>query len=95
MMSAFACGAAHLQLLLPLHGELFERLDNDSRVGAVVDENGRAPHPRLQVVDGQWDVLRVVLKKTEKERRCHERETRTLSITLLLIDPFQKFVVNY
>lgn len=57
----------HLQLLLSLQGKLFERLDDDSRVGAVVHKNGRAPHPRLQVVDGQRDVLGVVLRKRRRE----------------------------
>lgn len=57
----------HLQLLLSLQGKLFERLDDDSRVGAVVHKNGRAPHPRLQVVDGQRDVLGVVLRKRRQE----------------------------
>lgn len=62
------CAAAHLQLLLSLQGELFKRLDDDSRVGAVVDENGRAPHPSLQVVDGQRDVLGIVLRERKRER---------------------------
>lgn len=65
-MRAFVCAAAHLQLLLSLQGELFKRLDDDPCVGAVVDENGRAPHPRLQVVDGQRDVLGVVLENKAK-----------------------------
>lgn len=68
----FVRAAAHLQLLLSLQGELFERLDNDSRVGAVVDKNGRAPHPRLQVVDGQRDVLGVVLKGKTREREMRK-----------------------
>lgn len=59
---------AHLQLLLPLQGKLFEGLDNDPGVGAVVDEDGRAAHPRLQVVDGQRDVLGVVLGKINRGR---------------------------
>lgn len=66
-LSVFICAAAHLQLLLSLQGELFEGLDNDSRVGAVVDKDGRAAHPGLQVVDGQRDVLGVVLKETNRE----------------------------
>lgn len=57
------CVRAHLQLLLSLQGKLFEGLDNDSRVGTVVDKDGRTPHPRLQVIDGQRDVLGVVLRK--------------------------------
>lgn len=59
---------AHLQLLLPLQGELFEGLDDDPGVGAVVDEDGRAAHPGLQVVDGQRDVLGVVLGKINRGR---------------------------
>lgn len=62
---AIGC-AAHLQLLLPLQGKLFEGLDDDPGVGAVVDEDGRAAHPRLQVVDGQRDVLGVVLGKKNR-----------------------------
>lgn len=69
------CLAAHLQLLLSLQGKLFERLDDDSRVGAVVDENGWTPHPRLQVIDGQRYVLGVVLKKKKKKReRCQSKK---------------------
>lgn len=79
----------HLQLLLSLQGELFEGLDDDPCVGAVVNENGRAPHPRLQVVDGQRDVLGVVLKKhtTNQSERRH--------IALLLITHFCRFAFNY
>lgn len=51
----------HLQLLLSLQSKLFEGLDDNSCVGTVVNKNGGAPHPRLQVVDRQWDVLSVVL----------------------------------
>lgn len=73
-LPVFVCAAAHLQLLLSLQGELLKRLDNYSRVGAVVDENGRAPHPRLQVVDRQRDVLGVVLKEEKRwESRCQGR----------------------
>ena len=53
----------HLQLLLPLQGELLEGLDNEASIGAVVDEYGGATHPRLQVVYWQRDVLSVVLEK--------------------------------
>lgn len=52
----------HFQLLLPLQGELPEGLDDEAGVGAVIDEYRRAAHPRLQVVDRQRDVLRVVLE---------------------------------
>lgn len=52
----------HLQLLLPLQGKLLEGLDDQAGVGAVVDKYGRAAHPRLQVIDGQRDILRVVLE---------------------------------
>lgn len=55
-------GEPHLQLLLPLQGELLEGLDDEAGVGAVVDEYRRAAHPRLQVVDRQRDVLGVVLE---------------------------------
>lgn len=54
--------AAHLQLLLPLQRELLEGLDDKASIGAVVHEDRRAAHPGLQVVDGQRDVLRVVLQ---------------------------------
>lgn len=70
--------AAHLQLLLPLQGELLEGLDDDAGVGAVVDEDGRAAHPRLQVVDGQRDVLSVVLRE---ERQTGGRETPEMTET--------------
>lgn len=70
----YACAAAHLQLLLSLQGELFEGLDNDSCVGAVVHKDGRASHPGLQVVDGQRDVLGVVLEdRDERGRRQRAR----------------------
>lgn len=70
--------AAHLQLLLPLQGELLEGLDDDAGVGAVVDKDGRAAHPRLQVVDGQRDVLSVVLRE---ERQTGGRETQEMTET--------------
>lgn len=57
------CPGPHLQLLLPLQGELLEGLDNEASIGAVVDEYGGATHPRLQVVYRQGDVLSVVLEK--------------------------------
>lgn len=66
------CAAAHLQLLLSLQGELFKRLDDDSRVGAVVHKDGRAPHPRLQIVDGQRDVLGVVLKERQMRKETSD-----------------------
>lgn len=71
--------AAHLKLLLSLQGELLEGLDDDSRVGAVVDEDGRAAHPGLQVVDGQRDVLGVVLKETsgDGEETSEQAATET------------------
>lgn len=57
------CSGPHLQLLLPLQGKLFEGLDNETSVGAVVDEYGGAAHPCLQVIYRQGDVLSVVLEK--------------------------------
>ena len=60
--NAVYISATHLQLLLSLQGELFERLDDDACVGAVVDEDGGAAHPRLEVVHRQRDVLGVVLQ---------------------------------
>lgn len=61
------CATTHLQLLLSLQGELLERLDNDPSIGAVIHKNGRASHPCLQVVDGQRDVLGVILGKVSKK----------------------------
>lgn len=58
----------HLQLLLPLQCKLLEGLHNEASIGAVVDEDGWATHPRLQVIYGQRDVLRVVL---ENKHRSH------------------------
>jgi len=85
LLRVFVCTAAHLQLLLPLQGKLFKRLDDDSRVGAVVHEDGRAPHPRLQVVDGQRDVLGVVLKNTKRENeRLGEERASCLADNSLL-----------
>lgn len=52
----------HLKLLLPLQGELFEGLDDQAGIGAVVDEDRWAAHPRLQVIYRQRDVLSVVLE---------------------------------
>lgn len=92
--------AAYLQLLLSLQGELFKWLDNDARIGAVIDKNGRAPHPRLQVVDGQRDVLGVVLKEKKKWERDETGDVRageweTRCIMLLLITHFYGFAFNY
>jgi len=44
---------------LVLFGELFEAGDDDAGVGAVVDEDGGRPHPGLEVVQAQGDVLGV------------------------------------
>lgn len=63
------CVGPHLQLLLSLQSKLFEGLDDDSCVGAVVNKDGGAPHPRLEVVDRQRDVLSVVLGKEENNKR--------------------------
>lgn len=67
----------HLQFLLPLQGKLFEGLDDQASVGAVVDEYRRAAHPRLQVIYGQRDVLSVVL---ENKTQC-TRDLRLLHRT--------------
>lgn len=54
----------YLIIAFVLFSELFEVVDDDAGVGAVVDvERGRA-HPRLQVVHRQRDVLRVRLTHT-------------------------------
>ena len=63
----------YLQFLLSLQGELFEGLDDDARVGAVVHKYGRAAHPRLQVVDGEGDVLGVVLRSGRKHSRRYNK----------------------
>lgn len=68
-MCVSVCGSAHLQLLLSLQGKLFEGFDDDPGVGAVVDKDGGAPHPGLQVVDGQRYVLSVVLEQRRRRRK--------------------------
>src|SRR4029434_4174238 len=67
---------SHLQLRLALQGKLFEGLCDDAGVGAVVHKDGGAAHPGLQVVDGEGDVLSVVLRgktSTEDLIRCQKR----------------------
>lgn len=90
--SSIICpGATHLQFLLSLQGKLLERLDNDPRVGAVIHKDGRAAHPGLQVINGQWDVLSVVLEQRKDEVSVHEEagppkipsKGRCVSATLL------------
>ena len=73
--SVCVCVCVHvcyLEFLFPLQGELFEGLDDDARVGAVVHKYGRAAHPGLQVVDGEWDVLGVVLQSGGKKSRMRK-----------------------
>lgn len=66
--------ATNLQLLLPLQGKLLEGLDDDSGIGAVVDKDRWAAHPRLQVIDGQRDVLGVVLWEKRQTSECEMRQ---------------------
>ena len=46
-----------LVLALVLVGELLKRVDDHAGIGTVEDVDGRRPHPRLQVVDRQRNVL--------------------------------------
>lgn len=85
-MPSSPTGPAHLQLLLPLQGELLEGLDDQAGVGAVVDEDGRAAHPRLEVVDGQGDILSIVLEKKQCAREGPEG-LRGVTDTLPTISP--------
>jgi hypothetical protein len=57
---------SHLQLLLPLQGKLLEGLDNQASVGAVIDEDGWAAHPGLQIIYGQRNILSVVLQNKQR-----------------------------
>ena len=47
--------------LLPLLGKGLEGVDDEAGGGAVEEVDGGRAHPRLQVVDGHGDVLRVGL----------------------------------
>ena len=68
----------YLEFLLPLQGELFEGLDDDARVGAVVHKDGWASHPGLQIVDGEGDVLGVVLRSGRKQSRIRKNIWRNI-----------------
>lgn len=48
-------------LLEALFCEVIKPLDDKARGRAIKDVDGRAAHPGLQFVDGQWYVLGIVL----------------------------------
>lgn len=54
-----------LEFPLVLDGKLVEGIEDEPRRGAVVHIDGRCPHPLLQVVHGQRDVLGVALQTTQ------------------------------
>lgn len=51
----------HLVLLLSLLSELVEPMDNQACCIAIKYKDGRAPKPRLKLIDGEGDILCVVL----------------------------------
>lgn len=55
----YSRGGTYLVLPLMLFSKLLEVVNDDTRIGTVVHVERWSAHPRLEVVHGQRDVLRV------------------------------------